>query len=110
MYNSPNFFPYQSMYYSSMPTPSPKVSLFSKLKGANWSNFLNNTSRTLNVINQAIPLYYQVRPLIRNASTLFRIADIIRSDEKEVTPQAKTSSQPKKEETSVSSDQPTFFL
>ncbi len=84
MYNNPFGVPYGNPFaYSSM-TPSvlPKVSLFSKLRGGiNWSNFLSGTSKTLNVINQAIPLYYQVKPLVKNASTLFKIADIIKSDD-----------------------------
>ena len=45
------------------------------IKRINWSNILNNTQKTLNVINQAIPIIYQVKPLVTNAKTLFRIAD-----------------------------------
>ena len=43
----------------------------------NWSNFLNNTQRTLGIINQAIPIVYQVRPMLNNAKTMFRIASAI---------------------------------
>ena len=32
-------------------------------RGINWNNILNNTQRTLGIINQAIPIVYQVRPL-----------------------------------------------
>ena len=36
-------------------------------KHFSWNNILNNTQRTLGIINQAIPLIYQVRPLVTNA-------------------------------------------
>ena len=43
----------------------------------NWSNILSNTQKTLGIINQAIPIVYQVRPLLNNARTLFKIAGAI---------------------------------
>ena len=46
-------------------------------KDFSWNNILNNTQRTLGIINQAIPLIYQVRPLVTNARTLFRVANAI---------------------------------
>lgn len=39
----------------------------------NWSSLLSNTQKTLNVVNQAIPLYYQVKPVFKNISALGRI-------------------------------------
>lgn len=53
----------------------------SGIKKINWSNILNNTQKTLNVINQAIPIIYQVKPLVTNARTLFRIADAVKDEE-----------------------------
>ena len=47
-----------------------KTSLFSKI---NWSSILTNTQKTLNVVNQAIPLYYQVKPVFSNIKTLSKI-------------------------------------
>ena len=47
----------------------------------NWNNILNNTQRTLGIINQAIPIVYQVRPLLSNARTLFRVASAINSND-----------------------------
>ena len=52
-------------------------------RGINWNNILNNTQRTLGIINQAIPIVYQVRPLLTNARTLFRVASAINSNEEE---------------------------
>ena len=55
----------------------------------NWSNILSNTQKTLGIINQAIPIVYQVRPLLNNARTLFKIAGAI--NEKDETQEESTS-------------------
>ena len=49
-------------------------------RGINWNNILNNTQRTLGIINQAIPIVYQVKPLLNNARTLFRVASALNSN------------------------------
>lgn len=46
-------------------------------KAINWTALLDGTQKTLGVINQAIPIVYQVKPLIGNAKTLFKIANVI---------------------------------
>ena len=43
-------------------------------RGISFSNFLSNTQKTLNIVNQAIPIVYQVRPIFKNAKTMFRVA------------------------------------
>ena len=43
-------------------------------KAINWTGLLSNTQKTLNIVNQAIPIVYQVKPMINNAKTMFRIA------------------------------------
>lgn len=47
-----------------------------------FSGFLNGASKTLNVVNQAIPIFYQVRPMINNAKTMFRIMGAVKDDDK----------------------------
>lgn len=74
---------YNSMYYNGFnPYMMPKASLGSSLSSKsllggigkiNWGNLLNNTQKTLNVINQAIPVYYQMKPIYNNAKTMFRL-------------------------------------
>lgn len=49
----------------------------------NFNNILNNTQRTLGIINQAIPIVYQVKPLLNNARTLFRVASAINDNDEE---------------------------
>ena len=68
-----------------------RPSLFSRLfrsdsnsmftKGLNWSNILANTQKSLGIINQAIPLVYQVKPIVNNAKTMFKIANAVNSKE-----------------------------
>lgn len=43
-------------------------------KKFNFSNLLNNASKTLNIINQALLIYKEVKPIFKNASALFKIA------------------------------------
>ena len=46
-----------------------------------FSGFLNGASKTLNVVNQAIPIFYQVRPIINNAKTMFKIMGAVKDDD-----------------------------
>lgn len=46
-----------------------------------FSGFLNGASKTLNVVNQAIPIFYQVKPMINNAKTMFRVMGAVKSDD-----------------------------
>ena len=58
-----------------------RIILLSRLFGTTnftWSGFLDGTQKTLGVINQAIPIVNQVKPLVTNARTVFKIADEIR--------------------------------
>ena len=44
-------------------------------RGIKWSSILDGAGKTLGVINQAIPIVTQVKPIMNNAKTLFKIAD-----------------------------------
>lgn len=46
------------------------TSLLGKIK---WSSLLSNAQKTLSVVNQAIPLYYQVKPVFKNIKALGKI-------------------------------------
>ena len=65
---------YYNPYFYTMNTP--KVGLLGRLfgsTGVSISNFLNGTQRVLNIANQTIPLVKQVKPMIGNAKTMFRV-------------------------------------
>lgn len=49
---------------------SAGTSLLGKI---NWSTLLSNAQKTLNVVNQAVPLYYQVKPVFKNIRAIGRI-------------------------------------
>lgn len=70
MYNNPNFFQYQNLN-------STRTKLF------NFSDLLNKTQKTLNVINQAIPIFYQIKPLWNNTKTILKIANIVNESPKQ---------------------------
>ena len=87
MYNNPmyynNFFPYQNGLEAGAGSFLKRGLGFAGLKSINWGNILNNTQKTLNVINQAIPVYYQVKPIWSNAKTMFRMVNALKDDNKE---------------------------
>lgn len=56
------------------------VGLLAGLKKINWGSFLSNTQKTLNIVNQTIPLVYQVKPLVNNAKTVFKIIGAVKDD------------------------------
>ena len=58
--------------------------LLSLLKKINFSSILNTTQKTLNVVNQAIPIVYQVKPIVNNATTMFKVIGAVRDDNKTV--------------------------
>lgn len=91
--------------------PYPKVGLLSKFgniaKGFSFSSFLDGTQKTLGVINQAIPIVYQVKPMFRNAKTMFKIADELSkpSSEEAVETTVSTTSN-----NDVRSNKPVFYI
>ncbi len=107
MFNSGfnNFYPYYTR-----PT-----GLFSSLKGKfDWGAILNNTQKTLNIVNQAIPLAYQVKPIINNAKTVFKVMGAVKDDDaKKEEPTINSSNNTIKEEKTNSynkTNEPNFFL
>lgn len=58
--------------------PSIITKGLSALKNIKWATLLDGTQKTLGVINQAIPIVYQVKPIVSNAKTLFKIANVMK--------------------------------
>ncbi len=79
----------------------------------NWKGFLNGTQKALNIVNQAIPLIYQIRPIYNNAKTIFRVMGSIKDDGKEIkrtTNIQNNNQRSEKSEKIVNNESPTFFL
>lgn len=97
MNNGYNFMPNPSFMrsvpmYPNYVAPIPRIStLFGRGTGAalgaantskvTFSGILNGASKTLGVINQAIPVFYQVKPIWNNARTMFRVVKGLNSND-----------------------------
>ena len=76
---------YYNPYFYAMPTAVPRAGLFSRLFGSSGitlGGILNGTQRVLNFANQAIPLVKQVKPMIGNAKTMFKVMNEFKKTEK----------------------------
>lgn len=74
---------------------------------------LNGISKTLGVVNQAIPLYKQAKPMIEKGRTLFKLATEFNKSSTPPTKSFTTNSLTTKKEApklkSTSSNKPVFF-
>lgn len=79
---------YYNPYFYTLPTTTmnaPKIGLFSRLLGGRHFSFgsiLSGTQKTLNIVNQTIPLVKQVQPMINNAKTMFKIMNEFKKSDK----------------------------
>lgn len=72
---------YYNPYFYTMPYVE-QPGLFSRLfNGLSFGKILNGTERALNFANQAIPLVKQVKPMIGNAKTMFKIMNEFKRSE-----------------------------
>lgn len=104
MFNNP--YMYQSL---------ARPSLISRLLGRsgavraagsfNWGNILSNTQKSLGIINQAIPIVQQVKPMVNNAKSMFKIANILKSDDS-----INTSYQPTTKPNIEINNKPIFYI
>lgn len=99
-------------YYPYMNIPTSSTGLLSKIfkNGINWSTILTNTQKTLNIVNQTIPLVKQVGPVVNNAKTMFKVMNEFKKVE---TPKNNTSRTIEKIDnttnSSINNNNPTFF-
>jgi len=95
-----------------MNIPTSSTGLLSKIfkNGINWSTILTNTQKTLNIVNQTIPLVKQVGPVVNNAKTMFKVMNEFKKVE---TPKNNTSKTIEKIDnttnSSINNNNPTFF-
>ncbi len=55
-------------------------SLFRGFHNINWNGMLNNVSRTLGVVRDAIPVVKEVGPMINNMKSMIKIASIFKDE------------------------------
>ncbi len=83
-----------------------KPNLFNSIKNIGWSGILDGTQKTLGVINQAIPIVYQVKPIISNVKSMFRIANAVNQPDR-----TNNLTQPSSSSTTKTySNNPVFYL
>lgn len=92
--------------------------LFRGIHNINWNGMLNNVSRTLGVVRDAIPVVKEVRPMINNMKSMIKIASAFK-DETEPPKTKKTSNSAinnnqkensTKSTTSNYNNEPNFFI
>ncbi len=80
--------PYFLYPYSTLSAPTTNLLGSGLGKGFSFSSLLNGAQRTLNFVNQAIPVVKQVSPMMKNAKTMFRVMNEFKKvDTKEQKPQ-----------------------
>ncbi len=55
--------------------------LFGRIPKFSFSSMLGTTQKTLGVINQAIPVFYQIKPIWNNAKTMFRVMGALKEED-----------------------------
>ena len=82
--------------------------IFSSVRRINWHHFLDGTQKTLGVINQAIPVIYQIKPLVSNAKTAFKVVNALKEEPKVNTTKKENISSNRNK--NISNNSPTYFL
>ena len=78
---------YYNPYFYSMPNiaTASRTGLFSRLFGGlSFSRIMNGTQRALSFANQAIPFVKQVKPMIGNAKTMFKVMNEFKRTERPI--------------------------
>lgn len=90
-------------YFYSMPTETGISSLLSRFS---LRSLISGTSKTLNFVNQAIPVVKQVSPIMKNLKTMFNVMnEFKKNDTSEV-----SNSEPETIINNSNDNGPTFFL
>lgn len=97
---------YYNPYFNTYPyyQVPPRIGLFQRLFGGNinFSSILSGTQKTLNIVNQGIPLIKQVRPIMQNAKTMFKVMNEFKKVD---TPSVVSNETP----VIINTNNPTFF-
>ena len=127
-YNMTYQAPFMANSFQTIPRMASTGGLFSRLgrgiSSVNWSGLLNNTSKTLGVINQAIPIVKQTGPMLNNMRSMLKVAKVFRDETTNSNSNNSNSvvnnssnninstinMQEKKQDTNYNSNSPNFFI
>lgn len=105
---------YYNPYFFSNPYTNitPKVGLFSKIFGGNlnFGSILSGTQKTLNIVNQAIPLVKQAGPVLNNAKTMFKVMNEFKKVETPIEIKKETENVSSNMIAEYNENNPTFFV
>lgn len=90
-------------------TKIPTKGLLSSIKAIDWKALLDSTQKTLGVINQAIPIVYQIKPIVNNAKTLFKIAGAVNEPTQNIEQETKKV-ETNKTQKSQNNSSPIFYI
>ena len=108
------YFPYGTIPYIENTTSKGLLSKIFK-NGINWSTLLTNAQKTLNIVNQTIPVVKQMGPVVNNAKTMFKIMNEFKKVETPTEKNKKTEKkeiiekQNKEQPKIINDNNPTFF-
>lgn len=116
-----NYYNYPNIMQYSQPGLFGSSGLFSSLfkNKINWSSLLSGTQKTLNVINQVVPIARQLPPIYKNAKTMFKVMnEFVKVDtptsttsQSNTSPTSNNTQTQRQENVNISYDNgPTFFL
>lgn len=99
---------YYNPYMYSFPNmSSSSAGILSKLS---FSSFINGTSKTLNLINQAIPVFKQISPMFKNMKTMFKVMNEFKKTDNSFTQDIGNINIKKDNNISNNDGKPTFFI
>lgn len=88
-------------YY--MPYTNISRGIFGNLGRINFSSILSEAQKTLNFVNQAIPVMKEISPMVKNAKTMFKVMNEFNKTD------TKVNKAIVQEETNTINNGPTFF-
>ena len=104
---------YYNPYFYNIPISStPKIGLISRLfggKSITFSGILTGTQKVLNIANQTIPLVKQVKPVIGNAKTMFKVMNEFKRNDKSSNVTNSNSNIDNSYNDNINNEGPTFF-
>ena len=83
------------------------TSLFSKLS---LTSIINGTSKTLNLINQAIPIIKQASPIMKNAKTMFKVLNEFKKNDQNENISKTDFKETEENKKIINNNLPTFFV
>ena len=91
-------------YFYSMTTETGISSLLSRFS---LRSLISGTSKTLNFVNQAIPVVKQVSPIMKNLKTMFNVMNEFKKNDIDNTINTNSNN---REDIKINNNNPTFFL